>query len=182
MRLLCCFRGVQYECQRGLKAILEYKGTNRDALGYDRKSYRSSVKDCKGCPLLNQCAPGKANYKKLEHSVYKKQYDIMHQRLQSNYAKRMKKLRSSTVEPVLGTLINFRGMRRIWTRGIKSANKFMLGAAIAYNIKKYMNFKVKKVNVQVMELPKMKKVLNKATSNLFFCFLKRVIFTGSYHS
>jgi transposase len=158
----------QYECQRGLKAILPYKGTNRDALGYDRKSYRSSAKVCKHCPLLKQCAAGKAKYKKLEHSIHKKQYDKMHARLQSKYAKRMKKLRSSTVEPVLGTLINFRGMRRIWTRGIKSANKFMIGAAIAYNLKKYMKFKPKKVNVQVAELPNLKTKLNKPIQTYFF--------------
>ncbi len=53
----------------------------------------------------------------------------MHERLKTTKAKRLKKQRSSTVEPVLGTLINFMGMRRIWTRGIKNANKFMIGAA-----------------------------------------------------
>jgi len=64
----------------------------------------------------------------------------MHERLKSQQAKRMKVQRSSTVEPVLGTLINFTGMRRIWTRGIKNANKFVLGAAIAYNLKKWINW------------------------------------------
>ena len=172
----------QYECQRGNKAILHYKGTNKDALGYHRKSYRSSVNDCKGCALLKQCTSGKANYKKLEHSVHKKQYDIMHQRLQSKYAKRMKKLRSSTVEPVLGTLINFTGMRRIWTRGIKSANKFMIGAAIAYNLKKYMKFKVRKVNVQVVELPVPKKGLKQALSNTFIGLITRVISNTKSHT
>lgn len=58
----------------------------------------------------------------------------MHERLKTSYAKKMKKRRQATVEPVLGTLINFMGLRRIWTRGIKNANKFMLGAAIAYNL------------------------------------------------
>jgi hypothetical protein len=37
-----------------------------------------------------------------------------------------------------GTLINYRGMRKINTRGIESANKAMLMAAIAYNLKKWM--------------------------------------------
>ena len=35
----------------------------------------------------------------------------------------MMRQRSSTVEPVLGTLINLTGMRRIYTRGINGANK-----------------------------------------------------------
>jgi Transposase DDE domain len=51
------------------------------------------------------------------------------------------KLRQSTVEPVLGTLINFLSMKRVNTRGIKLANKCMLIAAIAYNIKKMLKFK-----------------------------------------
>lgn len=46
----------------------------------------------------------------------------------------MKKLRQSTVEPVLGTLINFLAMKRVNTRGIKLANKCMLMAAVAYNV------------------------------------------------
>lgn len=44
-------------------------------------------------------------------------------------------------------------MRRVWTRGIKNANKFMLGAAIAYNLKKWMKYKVRKVNTQLRVLP-----------------------------
>lgn len=31
-------------------------------------------------------------------------------------------------------------MRRIWTRGIRNANKFVLGAAIAYNLKKWLKW------------------------------------------
>ena len=88
----------------------------------------------------------------------------MHERLQSSYAKKMKKLRQATVEPVLGTLINFMGIRRIWTRGLKSANKFMLGAAIAYNLKKWLNHQDLKRKTDVI---KMKKEPVKA----FFCFL-----------
>ena len=172
----------QYECQRGLKALLPFKGISKDALGYEKKSYRSSAKVCKHCPLLKKCAAGKTQYKKIDDSVYKKQYDIMHQRLQSKYAKRMKKLRSSTVEPVLGTLINFTGMRRIWTRGIKSANKFMIGAAIAYNLKKHMKFKVRKVNVQVVELPVPKKGLKQALSNSFIGLITRVISNTKSHT
>ena len=70
----------------------------------------------------------------------KHHYDKMHERLQSKYAKQMMWLCSSTVERVLGMLINFTGMRRIYTRGIKGANKFMLCASIAYNLKKLMKW------------------------------------------
>ena len=130
----------QYECQRANKAILPYKGTSTDALGFVKKSYRSSSKDCKLCPMRKECLGEKASYKKIDDSVHKHHYDKMHKRMQSKFAKRMMKLRSSTVEPVLGSLINFTGMRRIYTRGIKGANKFMLCAAIAYNLKKLLKW------------------------------------------
>jgi hypothetical protein len=36
------------------------------------------------------------------------------------------------------------GLRRIWSRGIKQANKIMLGAATAYNIKKWIKYIMRK--------------------------------------
>lgn len=139
----------QYECQQGNKAILPYKSTSTDVLGFEKKSYRSSQKDCWPCPLREKCIGKKATYKKIDDSIHKHHYDKMHARMQSKNAKRMMRLRSSTVEPVLGTLINFTGMRRIYTRGIKSANKFMLCAAIAYNLKKYLKFITRKAQTKV---------------------------------
>src|SRR5690606_38579560 len=35
------------------------------------------------------------------------------------YAKKMSRIRSKTVEPVIGTLVNFTNMKRVNTRGIK---------------------------------------------------------------
>jgi hypothetical protein len=66
----------------------------------------------------------------------------MHQKLKNKaaYAKRISKIRSRTVEPVLGTLINFLNMRRINTRGMAQANKHVLMAALCYNLKKLMSF------------------------------------------
>ena len=78
----------------------------------------------------------------------------MHERLKTPYAKKMKKLRQATVEPVLGTLINFMGLRRIWTRGLRNANKFMLGAAIAYNLKKWLNYEEQKRKTAVVAIKK----------------------------
>jgi hypothetical protein len=80
----------------------------------------------------------------------------------------MIELRSSTVEPVLGTLINFRGMKRIWTRGIMNANKFMIGAAIAYNLKKYMCYRAKKTSAVEMGLRNHENQLGKALGGFLF--------------
>lgn len=76
----------------------------------------------------------------------------MHERLKSSYARKMKKLRQSTVEPVLGTLINFLAIKRVNTRGIQLANKCMMMAAIAYNLKKMMKFKINRPMAAMMKL------------------------------
>jgi transposase len=144
-----------YQCERGAK--LPYKKTYQDKKGYYKKQYRSSSLDCKNCPLRSSCIGKRADYKKIEHTTDKHLYDQMHQRLQTAYAKTMKKRRQATVEPVLGTLINFMGVRRIWTRGLKAANKFMIGAAIAYNIKKWLNYKTPKVKIAAMAFTKTEK-------------------------
>lgn len=136
----------RYTCSRGIH--LPFKKLATNSLGYQMKVYRSSAKDCGHCPLRSKCI-GKSNYKKIDDTVDKPLYDRMHARLQTNKAKRMKKLRSSTVEPVLGTLVNYLNMRRVNTRGIKQANKCMLMAAVAYNIKKLMKFTTKKVQADV---------------------------------
>jgi transposase len=129
----------QYECGRGNKATIVYKGERKRRDG-NENVYRSSERVCGTCEFREACCGKNTRFKKITETVDKHLYDEMHERLKSQHAKRMKVQRSSTVEPVLGTLINFTGMRRIWTRGIKNANKFVLGAAIAYNLKKWINW------------------------------------------
>lgn len=129
----------QYECQRGNKAIISYKGVRKRRDG-NENVYRSSERVCGSCEFREACCGKNTKFKKITETVDKHLYDEMHERLQSPHANRMKVQRSSTVEPVLGSLINFTGMRRIWTRGIANANKFVLGAAIAYNLKKWINW------------------------------------------
>jgi hypothetical protein len=66
----------------------------------------------------------------------------MHTKLNRNkaYTRRLSKRRSSTVEPVLGTLINHHNLKRINSRGMAQANKHVLMAALCYNLKKYLKF------------------------------------------
>jgi hypothetical protein len=78
----------------------------------------------------------------------------MHQRLQTVRREKIRQIRGSTVEPVLGTLVNYLGMRRVNTRGIKQANKCMLMAAVAYNVKKLLKWNGKKANAVVKALQK----------------------------
>ena len=139
--------GDYYQCTRGIKLPFKRIKDSHDGT-YQMRVYRSSSKDCGHCPLRSVCI-GKSDFKKIEDTVDKPYYDRMHERLGSPYAKRMKKLRSATVEPVLGTLVNYLSMKRVNTRGLAGANKCMLMAAVAYNLKKLLNYKAPKVNADV---------------------------------
>jgi len=90
----------------------------------------------------------------------------MHQKLTKN-AKKMSRVRSKTVEPVIGTLVNFTNMKRVNTRGIKNANKHVLMASLTYNLKKYLRFTVKKPSIlaQVISLKQGK----------YFAFIKSMV-------
>ena len=67
----------------------------------------------------------------------------MHEKMETPHAKYLMKLRQSTVEPVLGTLIEYGGLSKIRTKGIEQADKCMILAATAYNLKKWMKLKIK---------------------------------------
>ena len=137
----------RYTCSRGVH--LPFKKITTTSLGYKMKVYRSSSKDCGPCPLRSVCI-GKSDFKKIDDSIDKPLYDRMHARLQSTNRERIRRLRSSTVEPVLGTLVNFLAMRRVNTRGIKQASKCILMSAIAYNLKKLLKWEQRKIKTAAM--------------------------------
>nr|WP_246011730.1 transposase [Flavobacterium piscinae] len=179
-----------YQCTKegGNQAKLLFKGEKTDPKGYTKRTYRSSESDCKKCPLREQCCGMKTNFKKIDDSIHKELYDKMHQKLTQNpeYAKRMVKVRSKTVEPVLGTLINFLNMKRVNTRGIKQANKHVLMATMTYNLKKYLKFMVRKpkshAQVVSIKLREVNTCLKTFLFKLKSTFLRQLIFKNiSFH-
>ncbi|HJS55395.1 MAG TPA: IS1182 family transposase [Chitinophagaceae bacterium] len=146
----------RYVCSQG--KYLPFKKLITTSLGYKMKVYRSSAKDCGPCPLRGVCI-GKSDLKKIDDTVDKHLYDRMHVRLQSVNREKIRQLRSSTVEPVLGTLVNLLAMRRVKTRGIKQAAKCILMSAIAYNLKKLLKWEQRKINTAVIAMKKAEKSL-----------------------
>ncbi|HQE33720.1 MAG TPA: transposase, partial [Flavobacterium alvei] len=73
----------------------------------------------KNCLLRQECCGKSTKFKKIDDSIHKEHYNRMHQKLTQNpyYAKKMVRVRSKTVEPVIGTLVNFTNMKRVNTRG-----------------------------------------------------------------
>ena len=155
----------RYTCSRGVH--LPFKKLTTTSLGYKMKVYRSSAKDCGPCPLRSVCI-GKSDFKKIDDSIDKPLYDRMHARMQTMNREKIRRLRSSTVEPVLGTLVNYLAMRRVNTRGIKQASKCILMSAIAYNLKKLLKWESRKIKVVAMT--KMKDLKNELQSLCFFFF------------
>ena len=83
----------------------------------------------------------------------------MYAKMNTLHAKRLIHIRGSTVEPVLGTLLNYSSMKKTNTLGIRQANKHVLMAALTYNLKKYLHFISRKITIKVQTMSK----------NSFFC-------------
>jgi len=125
-----------YSCPGNEKLI--YKGTYETLPGIYNKQYRISKKLCNKCPLKSECSILKKRGAVINETVDKEYYQRMHQRMQTKTAGRLMKVRSSTVEPVIGTLVNYLAMKKVNTKGLEQANKCMLLSATAYNIKKLL--------------------------------------------
>jgi transposase len=160
----------RYLCTQGNKAILPFKTITADKNGHFRKEYRSITANCSSCTLKSVCI-GKNSIKKITDVLDKTYYDQMHEKMQPRYAKKLSKIRKCTVEPVLGTLINFLNMKRVNSRGIKQASKHVLMAALCYNLKKYMKFVRRKTETIVME---QSMIVFDALECLEMCFYKEI--------
>ncbi len=149
-----------YTCSQGKQ--LAFDRLVVDKQGNPKKRYMAKASDCKTCPISEQCKPKKADEKRLHHTYYKAYYERMTNRLSSRFGKRMMRLRSATVEPVLGSLINYYGLRQINTRSREAAAKVMYVAAMAYNLKKYLRCTPEEQGGMVIALP---------VPDQFFCIL-----------
>ena len=131
--------GDYYICPNGKN--LTYRGISKDG-NYYNKLYSLTKKECIGCPLSQLCsAYGKNGIARIKETVDRPYYQRMHLRMQTKKAKILMKKRQSTVEPVIGTLVNYMGMKRINVKGLAQANKCMTLAAVAYNLKKMLKHK-----------------------------------------
>ena len=137
--------GDYWLCRNNKKVTFRKVQVEKD--GNKKKRYLTKRSDCKGCPFKTTCI-GKSHEKRIDITFYREEYERAISRVKSKRGRKLKIKRSSTVEPVFGTLTQFRGLRKINTRGIGNANKCMMAAAMAYNLKKYLKFIEKKVKTE----------------------------------
>lgn len=136
-----------YECRNGKhakfrKIIIE---KSREV-----RQYATRRVDCRDCPFKEDCI-GKGTEKRFKVVNHLQEYHRAIERVKSSKGQYYKRKRHSRVEPVLGVLTQFMGMRKVYTKGIHNANKRFIMAAIAYNLKKYLKFETKTVQPQCGE-------------------------------
>lgn len=141
--------GDYYQCANGKQ--LTYRGTYLTA-GYFMKHYSARRKDCGGCPFKKECSAYKKKNTLIKETIDKPYYDIMHLRMQTRKAKILMKVRQSTVEPVIGTLVNYLGIKRVNVKGLTQANKCLTMAAVAYNLKKMLKYQPKLIDSSLKTL------------------------------
>jgi len=141
--------GDYYECANGKR--LTYRGTHYDGSHF-MKNYMAGRKECTDCMLKERCSAYKEKVPKIRETVDKPYYDRVYVRMQSRKGKILMKLRQSTVEPVIGTLVNFLGIKRVNTKGLSQANKCLTMASVAYNLKKMLKHKPRSVQDNIQSL------------------------------
>jgi hypothetical protein len=129
--------GDYWLCSQG--ETVTFRKIQVEKSGNRKKLYLTKPSQCKGCPIKAQCI-GKTPERRITITAYNEEYQRAIARVQSKRGRAFKVKRSSTVEPVFGTLTEFMALRKVNTRGISNANKGMLMAAMAYNLKKYLKF------------------------------------------
>jgi transposase len=126
-----------FRCPAGKLLPFRNYATSKD--GNWAKNYRAAYQDCQQCPLKMTCTPA-APQQKFVRSAFDAAYRRAWHRQHSRAGQQMRRVRQRTVEPVFGSLLHHYGLRRVGTKGRAAAHKAMLLSAIAYNLKKLLNY------------------------------------------
>jgi len=126
-----------YFCSQGKRLAFDRLVVDRQ--GNAKNRYLAKAADCRHCPVNVACKGKSPQEKRLHDTVHKASYERMLARLATRAGKRMMRLRASTVEPVLGSLITYYGLRQISKKRQAGAAKVLYLAAMAYNLKKYLS-------------------------------------------
>lgn len=133
--------GDYYQCRNNKQARFRKINLEKET---EKRQYATRRSDCRDCPLKLECI-GKGTEKRFTVVNQLKEYKRSIARVKSKKGRYFKSRRQATVEPVIGVLTQYLGMRKVLTKGIHNANKQFMMSAIAYNLKKYLKFEKKRV-------------------------------------
>lgn len=125
-----------YFCSQGKRPAFDRLVVDRQ--GNAKNRYLAKAADCRHCPINGPCKGKSPQEKRLHDTVYKASYERRLARLATQEGKRLLRLRASTVEPVLGSLITHYGLRHISRKQQTGAAKVLYLTTMAYNLKKYL--------------------------------------------
>ena len=110
----------------------------------NRITYKSSVRDCRVCPLKKKCISGKQDFKTTSRYDSPCQ-DKTREWYFSKKGKHLQKLRHTILEGIMGEAKNFHGMARAKFRGLNKVEMQFLLTAAALNLKKMVKIMDRKV-------------------------------------
>jgi len=101
----------------------------------ERSQYRSNEKVCQDCPFKSGCIHS-GNARLITRSAHEEARNRNIERTQTKEGKRALARRKQVVEPPFAHMKRFGGLRRLNCRTLERAHVKILGAAIAWNLKK----------------------------------------------
>lgn len=119
-----------YICPNG--KILKRRGRSNFN---NRITYKSSVKDCRICPLKNKCISSKEDFR-ITSRFNSPYYDRAKEWYFSKKGRHLHKLRHTILEGLMGEAKNYHGMARARFRGLSKVEMQFLMTASALNLKK----------------------------------------------
>ena len=131
-----------YICPTG--NIMKYCYTTKR----EAKVYAVKNKECLDCPMREECTPGQ-KIRRVQHSIYKNEYDRLFTRIRSYSGKKMRRIRQITTEPLFAEAKGNHGLSKFMTRGIEKAKKNSILIASIQNLKRLMAFCRRKLPYQM---------------------------------
>jgi transposase len=127
---------------------LQRSGTHQDKRGYVGDRFRGSNKDCKQCPLRNQCLrnPHKPAARQVTFfrgkapDAPESATQRMKRKIDSPEGRRRYGRRFATVEPVFGNIRHNKRLNRFTLRGQRKVNTQWKLYCLVHNIEKLMNY------------------------------------------
>jgi transposase len=100
------------------------------------KIYAASVRDCRPCPLREQCIPASQRYRRVKRPIYQDAVDRATERTHLERYYQLQRLRRIWCEGTFATMKDRHCLRRAMRRGIEKVAEQVLLTAAAMNIKR----------------------------------------------
>jgi transposase len=124
-----------YQCPAG--KLLRFTHVEGDGLkvAYSMM-YAAKTKDCKACPLRDQCFGATKPYRKIRRTLFHQSLERNKKRAETIEYKKVIRLRSIWCEGTFGILKQVHNLTKTYKRGIRNAFEHCLLSALALNIKR----------------------------------------------